>query len=114
MSRPLKLRFPPLQIIEVAGPLTWPDFDALLNERLESGVSFVLLQRDGPRDRGGYFFHLKREEQTYIFSTFDREGVCTFGSGEECAEFINHVAGLAYSEGMWAIAQLVNLRTDAN
>jgi hypothetical protein len=114
LPRPLSLRYPPLVSIEVAEPVTWKFLRAQVEARLDKGVSFAVLRQDGPTDRGGYFFHLKREGKDFVFSTFDRTGVCKLSSGEDCAEFVNHVAGLAYSEKMWELSQIVNLRTDAN
>jgi len=109
----LILPFPPLVTIEVAGPVQWSSLCETIGDRLPQGVSFVVLRYDGPNERGGYFFHLRQVEDSFVFSTFDRDKVCEYGSGEECACLINHVCGFAYDHGMWEQSQKINLRTDS-
>jgi len=72
----------------------------------------VVVRKDGVAKRGGYFFHIRKTGNKYVFSTFDRSSVLAYESGSECARFINHVAGLAYDPQMWEVAQKVNLRSD--
>lgn len=114
MPTPLSLPYPPLVVIDAHGPLSWDSLSEQLAIRLEAGVSFCLREAQGHEKRGGYFFHIKSSDQGFTFRTFDRQIVCSFPTGAECAAFINHVAGRLYDEEMWQIAQKVNLRTDAD
>ena len=114
MATPLRLPYPPLVLITSDGPICWPDIERLAENRLDLGVSFCLQTRHGHERRGGYFFHIRRTNERFVFRTFDREAVCSFPSGDECAAFVNHVSGRKYDERMWGVAQRVNLRTDPN
>ena len=112
MPTPISLPFPPLQVVELDGLVTWDWLERLIRDRLAAGVSLCIVGGVGAPNRGGYFFHLRKEVEGFAFSTFDRPNALTFGSGEECAAFINHVTGRLYDKNMWAKCQKANLRTD--
>ncbi len=92
--------------------IEWSELEAIIKDRLAGGVSICITTDTGEKNRGGYFFHIKRTDVGYVFRTFDRDNVQTFTNPEDCAEFINHVSGRQYSARMWLISQNVNLRSD--
>jgi hypothetical protein len=112
MTTPLTLPYPPLVLIQSDKPLTWDDLLRHIGQRLDGGVSFCLQAEEGDNNRGGYFFHVKRTAQGYMFRTFDRQEVLTLREKDEVVAFINHVSGRKYDEQMWMQTQLVNFRTD--
>ncbi len=112
MPTDLNLPYPPLKVIAVDGALTWTVLEAAVGRRLRRGVSICLQAADGHQDRGGYFFHVKATAKGFVFRTFDRESVLTVAGPEECLALINHASGRAYSEKMWELSQLINLRSD--
>ena len=112
MPTPISLPFPPLLVLELDGLLTWDWLEPQIRDRREAGVSLCIVGSEGATNRGGYFFHLREEAKGFAFSTFDRQNVLTFGSGEECAAFMNHVSGRLYDENMWVRCQEANLKTD--
>lgn len=112
MPTPISLPFPPLVVLELDGLVTWDWLEPLVRDRLDAGVSLCIVGGQGATNRGGYFFHLREDVEGFAFSTFDRQSVLTFGTGEECAAFMNHVSGRLYDENMWARCQEANLKTD--
>ena len=112
MPTSISLPFPPLLILESDGPITWGWLEPQIRSRLGDGVSLCIISSEGVINRGGYFFHLRQGVEGFAFRTFDRENVLTFGTGEECVAFMNHVSGKQYDEDMWAKCQSVNLRSD--
>ncbi len=113
MTTPLKLPFPPLVLIESDEPLTWDALLARVRSRIDKGVSICLLTKSGDPNRGGYFFHLRRNGGSVFFSTFDRPDVCQLDAGQDVCLLINHAAGRCYDERMWRLSQRINLRSDA-
>ena len=71
-----------------------------------------LVDSDGVANRGGYFFHLREEDEEIRFSTFNRKNILSFSTTEDCEAFINHVSGRKYDEYMWIKCQKANLKTD--
>ena len=112
MPTELTLRFPPLKILELDGLITWEWLEPKISDRLETGVSICVTRTRGVAMRGGYFFHFQKTDKGFEFSTFDRPVVLTLSSGDECADFMNHVSGRQYDEEMWRKCQEVNLRPD--
>jgi len=112
MTKPLTLPHPHFLLIPKDNPISWMDIESLLLNQIKDGVSICLLSESGHENRGGYFFHIKKINDHFIFSTFDRDNVLELQSGEEVAEFINHVSGRSYSERMWRESQYINLRPD--
>lgn len=104
--------FPPVEVINTTAPLDWATLRDHIGTRLHPGVSFVVRVFDGPPNRGGYFFHLREDDDCYFFSTFTRPDVCTFDEPDACIRLINHVCGLVYDEAMWRLASRINLRDD--
>ena len=113
MARSLQLRFEPLKILARGGLITWPWLKPVIRGRLDEGISLCVTAGAGETNRGGYFFHIRQTANGFEFSTFDRPGVLTLGTGEECAAFMNHVSGRRYNEDMWRRCQSVNLKPDA-
>lgn len=112
MPTPLTLPYPPLVLIQSDEPLTWDELLPRIGQHLDAGVSICLQAETGHDNRGGYFFHVKRTTQGYMFRTFDRQKVLALRKEEEVVAFINHVSGRKYDQQMWMQSQLVNLRTD--
>ena len=112
MPTAIKLPFSPLLILDLDGPITWGWLEPRIRDCLEVGVSLCITYLTGVLNRGGYFFHLSQAAEGYAFSTFDRQNVLTFGTGEDCVAFMNHVSGRRYDENMWEKCQSVNLRKD--
>lgn len=112
MPTSISLPFPPLVILELDGLIIWSWLEPHIRCRLKEGVSLCIISSEGKTKRGGYFFHLRHGVEGFAFSTFDREDVLKFDTGEECVAFMNHVSGRKYDENMWITCQLVNLRTD--
>jgi|GEM_PF-911176 len=110
-DKQLRLPFPPLETVVTDDPLDWETIYEEIGSRLAAGVSFVVLRSRGPEDRGGYFFHIKQVADGLALFTFEGERALLFPTGDACAEYINHAAGLAYSEEMWERAQQANLKT---
>lgn len=113
MPTPLAVPFPPLLVLPRQGLVSWVWLEPLIRNRIGEGVSLCITSGSGDPNRGGYFFHLRQTTVGFEFATFDRMGVLTLGSGEECAGFINHVSGRVYQEDMWLRCQMVNLRPDS-
>lgn len=110
---PLTLPYPPLAILACTGCVSWAELQRAVGPQLRRGVSLCLISPSGPQDRGGYFFHVRSEDDhQFVFSTFDRRDVCTVVGTAQCAAFINHVSGRRYDEAMWLLSQRVNLRND--
>ena len=109
----LALPYPPLVIVACNGPLSDRRLGVLVADR-PKGLSICLQTEDGHPQRGGFFFHIAKSTNGFVFRTFDREDVARFDSLAHCVRFINHVSGREYDEAMWRLSQKVNLRTDAN
>ena len=112
MPTKILMPFPPLVTVELDGPITWSWLEPQIQCRLGEGVSLCITSSEGEANRGGYFFHFRHGTEGFTFSTFDREDVLTFVTGEESVEFMNHVSGRKYDENMWSKCQSVNLRSD--
>lgn len=113
MPTPLKLPFPPLIQLDQDAELKGEDLTRRLGMRLGAGVSVCVRSMNGPVKRGGYFFHLRRDESGhFLFATFDGHEILLLEDASQAAAFINHVSGRRYSEEMWEIAQRINLRKD--
>ena len=112
MPTPISLPFAPLLVLELDGLITWDWLEPQIRNRLKAGVSLCIVSGEGEDNRGGYFFHLRKDATGFSFSTFDRRNVLTFGSGEECADLMNHASGRRYNEKMWSRCQKANLRPD--
>jgi hypothetical protein len=114
MPTPLTIPYPPLILIESDEPLTWQVLITSIGGRIDDGVSICLQASTGNRNRGGFFFHLKRTQQGVTFRTFNRDAVLTLVTEDEVIDFVNHVSGRLYNRHMWEQAQLVNLRSDGD
>lgn len=112
MATPLTLPYPPLVIVESDQAVTWRTLEPLIERRLSRGVSLCLVAASGEENHGGYFFHIIRTSDGFVFRTFDRDTVLVLATEKECVEFINHVSGRRYSQPMWEQSQLVNFRKD--
>lgn len=106
------LPYPPLIIIPTDSPLSWDDIEGKISDRLNDGVSILVTRAQGKHNRGGFFFHFRKEDNMYMFRTFDRLKVCSFDTGNDLIQFINHVCGYKYSEEIWRLSQKINLRSD--
>ena len=114
MPIPLDLPYPPLVLVESDNPIEWDFLIRQINDRLSSGVSICLITTSGNPDRGGYFFHFKKFNETIVLSTFDRHEALSFDNTNDFTEFINHASGREYSSKMWKLSQFINLRTDGD
>ena len=112
MPTPITLPFAPLMILDFDALVTWGGLEPWIRDRLEAGVSLCITLSGGEPNQGGYFFHFRKTVEGFEFSTFDRQGVLTFGTDLDCVALMNHVSGRQYNEDMWRQCQFVNLRTD--
>ena len=116
MPTPIFLPFPPLRVLECDGPISWERLEQEIGDGLDEGVSLCLVTEQGEPDRGGYFFHLQRNNDGLAFFIFkqqegeDPKSVLTFETGEECATLMNHVSGRQYDGEMWSKCQEANIK----
>ncbi len=112
MATPLTLPFPPLSFLTVEGPLLASELESEVSPRIGDGISICIRHAVGVNRRGGYFFHLRSDNDGIALYNFESHKLHVFTDYACVTEFINHVIGLAYSDEMWSLAQTLNLRTD--
>ena len=112
MPTEITLPFIHLTVLSCDSLITWAWLESEIGYQLASGVSICITRTKGAEKQGGYFFHFRKTDKGFVFSTFDRDAVLTLSTGEQCAAFMNHVSGRQYDEKMWKKCQEVNLRSD--
>jgi len=112
MPTPLNLPYPPLILLDLDGEVDSKALTQSVESRLGAGASFCLRQSAGDSRRGGYFFHLRKVDSAYVFSSFARAEVVRFQDWLDCLRFINHVSGRKFDSDMWSIVAKANLRKD--
>jgi hypothetical protein len=75
----------------------------------EGGVSICVRHNQGDPDRGGYFFHIRKMDDNFLFKTFKDREAWIAEDIKEAIRFVNHVCGFEYDEEMWKVSQKVNL-----
>src|SRR5437016_2503812 len=73
MTTSVELPYPPLVILALEGPIRWSDIEKQIKDRLPNGVSICVVSARGEENHGGYFFHIKKTREGYMFRTFDRD-----------------------------------------
>lgn len=108
-----KIPFPPLRIIVTDDPLTEEEVKKILAG--DRSVSLCVRSVSGHAKRGGYFFHIRKkigQDECFEVLNFEKISVLSL-SMKQVIAFINHCAGLAFSEDMFKICQtVVNFRLD--
>lgn len=94
--------------VDVSGRITQAQLRGIL-ENSDDGVSICVRRREGHTRRGGYFFHIRKIEDKYLFKTFDGREAWIADDSEESVRFINHVCGFEYDKEMWNVSQDVNI-----
>jgi len=100
----------PVQTIESDSPLT----SAQINEAFKqsSGVSLCVRTEDGHNSRGGYFFHIEKNENSYRIIDFEKNEIAMLDINK-LVRFVNHVSGRQFDEEMLVFCQsVVNFRQD--
>lgn len=82
------------------GPLKGSELKKILRENPD-GLSLCLRYESGPKNRGGYFFHIKPyTKNNYLYSIFDfKKGCLTKLKLEALVSFINHCTGRCFHQG---------------
>ena len=75
-------------------------------------TSILIRSAFGHKNRGGYFFHLKRSSEKIKLYDFEKNIISVL-SGEEALLLINHCCGRKFDEASFDICQQVlNFRSD--
>lgn len=71
----------------------------------KQGATICLRYPDGPKDRGGYFFHFKPiENDRFAVFDFEKRHVVDLSS-DELVAFINHCTGQKFDERSFNLCQ---------
>jgi hypothetical protein len=109
-----RLPFPPLALVETAGPIEAKALKVLIAKRPE-GLSVCIRSNAGHADRGGYFFHFSSDNrQEGSFRVFNFEGIYVISFNlDNLTRFVNHCAGLQFDQEMFNLCQSqINFRLD--
>ena len=99
-----KAPFPPVVLYDMKELFSLADLKKIGAAR-PRGVSICLRYPDGPKDRGGYFFHFKPTTDGR-FSIFDFESKHAADlSADELVAFINHCTGQKFDEASFNLCQ---------
>lgn len=103
----------PLHIIDTDQPIS----EKLLSEKFDdknNNIMLLIRSENGHEKRGGFFFSLKREPNSnvYTLETIDGNTIADFNQ-KDLIRFINHVAGLKFDPEMLSYCQnTINLLSD--
>jgi len=113
--------YPPLITLDQGGPLQPAQLAAVLRGARE-GWSVCVRSGSGEPKRGGYFFHISRDENAkgnFVLKDFDKISVARSDGEvisfdlESLCEFVNHCTGSRFSERMLILSQSeINFRSD--
>lgn len=98
--------FPPVVLFDESRNFTVEDLRQITGRRPD-GVSICIRYPEGPKKRGGYFFHFApKAGGTGEFEVYDfeRRPVKTFGEAALVA-FINHCTGRRFDEESFILCQ---------
>ena len=86
-----------------------------LQDALDTGsgsVSLLIRSEHGHKNRGGYYFHLRREVQALGLYDFEKNKISNL-TDEEAILLINHCSGRKFDEASFYVCQRVlNFRTE--
>jgi len=112
------LPYPPLIRVDQSGPLEPAQLAEVL-EGARNGWSICVRSESGEPNRGGYFFHVRRDADHFILSDFENISVTKPGGDvikfdlESLCAFVNHCTGALFSEKMLYLSQSeINFRSD--
>ena len=113
--------YPPLTTIDQGGPLKPAQLAVVLGGTRE-GWSVCVRSESGKPKRGGYFFHISRDENAkgnFVLKDFDKISIARSNGDfisfdlESLCEFINHCTGSHFSKRMLILSQSeINFRSD--
>lgn len=113
--------YPPLITLDQSGPLKPAQLAAVLRGP-HKGWSLCVRSGAGEPKRGGYFFHVSKDENSagnFILQDFEKVSIARSNGGivsfdvDSLCEFINHCTGSAFSERMLILSQAeINFRSD--
>jgi len=105
--------FAPVVRIEVSEPLSIDQLSPMLAER-PGGVTICIRSDQGHVNRGGYYFHIKPDEEFQSFTIYNFEKIHVASlSIEQLVAFVNHCTGLAFNDWAFQFCQsVVNFRLD--
>jgi hypothetical protein len=99
-----KAPFPPVVTFDMKELFSITQLKKLAVER-SKGVTICLRYPEGPKDRGGYFFHfVPTKADTFSVYDFEKRHVTDL-SAEQLVAFINHCTGQKFDEPSFILAQ---------
>lgn len=102
--------FPPLQLLDTDSPVEQDRLLDLLAKRRQASV--LVRSESGPVQRGGYFFHIRKNPGGIEFVDFSGTPVTTL-TYDEATRLINHASGRRFDPEMLVKCQrIINLRQD--
>lgn len=101
-----------VRTLDVDRSVTVDDITPLLTGN--TGVSLCVRSANGHAQRGGYFFHIKRNGANYQICDFEKNEACAFDAAQ-LVRFINHVSGRQFDAEILNHCQtVINFRQDQN
>lgn len=96
--------FPPVVLYDMKDLFSLAELTKIAAAR-PKGVSICLRYPDGPKGRGGYFFHfMPAKDGKFAVYDFEKRHVATF-SAVELVAFINHCTGRKFDEASFNLCQ---------
>lgn len=96
--------FPPVVTYDMRELFSLAELEKIAGQR-PKGVTVCLRYPDGPKDRGGYFFHFApSKEGKFAVYDFEMRHVVNLSS-EELVSFINHCTGRKFDQRSFDLCQ---------
>lgn len=110
MSTPLPNPMFPIFVFDTDDPIEYADLERLMEK---DGITLLTRCKEGPEQRGGYYFQFKPISKHQIrLYTFDQNDYFDMPK-VQLLKLINHCAGLAFDEDMLRYCQnTIDLRND--
>ena len=110
------LPFPPLLILDQDAPIREEQIRKLFESgRENNGISILVRNESGHQDRGGYYFHIKKNSnkvKEYFLYDFEKSKVSSLHESDLIL-LINHCSGREFSPKSYSVCQNeINLRND--
>jgi len=96
--------FPPVATYDMKELFSLAELKKLAAAR-PKGVTICLRYPEGPKDRGGYFFHFAPlKDDKFAVYDFEKRHVTDLGA-QQLVAFINHCTGQKFDEASFVLAQ---------